>query len=77
MEKYLLYQNTKKGWHEDGFHKEYWVSLNGAEAWYANGELHRKDGPAVSRSDGSMEWWVRGKELTKKEFDKLVKLGSE
>lgn len=29
--------------------------------WKVRGSLHREDGPAKIRQDGSMEWWSRGK----------------
>lgn len=45
-----------------GFYRK----LIGVECWldHSNGNwtgnLHRADGPAVVRADGSREWWVRG-----------------
>ena len=30
--------------------------------WYLNGLLHRENGPAVERSDGSKDWFLNGKE---------------
>jgi hypothetical protein len=35
------------------------------------GLLHRLDGPAVEYSDGDLEWWVNGKNLTEGEFKRL------
>ena len=34
---------------------------NGAKRWFADGKLHRLDGPAVERDDGAKEWYVNGK----------------
>jgi hypothetical protein len=34
---------------------------NGDKYWYVNDQLHRYDGPAVERSDGSREWWLNNK----------------
>lgn len=44
--------------------------------WWVEGKLHRIEGPAVVYSDDMLlqkdteEYWVNGKKLTKKEFDK-------
>ena len=37
------------------------IDENGNKRWYANGKLHREDGPAVERANGDKEWWVEGK----------------
>ncbi len=29
--------------------------------WYLNGKLHREDGPAIERANGSKEWHLNGK----------------
>lgn len=34
--------------------------VSGTRCWYANGKLHRIDGPAVEYSDGSTEWYSNG-----------------
>ena len=36
----------------------------GRDPWFQNDQLHRTDGPAVIRSDGSKDYWNNGKELT-------------
>lgn len=36
----------------------------------ANGELHRLDGPAIERANGDRFWYVNGKYLSEKEFNK-------
>lgn len=28
--------------------------------WYKNNEIHREDGPAIERMNGTKEWWVNG-----------------
>lgn len=33
------------------------------------GELHRTDGPAVIKADGTNEWWIHGEQLSQDEFD--------
>ena len=33
----------------------------GRYEWYKNGELHREDGPAVKRADGTKEWYREGR----------------
>jgi hypothetical protein len=39
------------------------VSGNGTFAHYSEGVLHRSDGPAVRRADGSEEWWLEGRRV--------------
>ena len=41
--------------------KVYKFSKFGHEYWYKNNELHREDGPACTRSDGSKYWFLNGK----------------
>lgn len=36
----------------------------GTEIWYRNGKKHRKDGPAVIRACGVVEYWLYGKQVT-------------
>lgn len=31
-------------------------------------ELHREDGPAIEKTDGTKEWWVDGRNLTEEAF---------
>ena len=33
---------------------------SGCRFWRENGQLHRLNGPAITRSDGTREWWVNG-----------------
>ena len=37
------------------------IYKNGHKEWYLNNRLHRLDGPAVERPDGSKEWWINDK----------------
>jgi hypothetical protein len=37
------------------------ISESGIKSWYANGELHREDGPAVDYGDGAHAWYLNGK----------------
>ena len=51
------------------------VEFLSGERWrYQNGKLHRTDGPAIELSNGGMEWWIDGEELTQAEFNQRVKL---
>lgn len=34
------------------------------------GQLHKTDGPAIKYDSGTIEYWIDGKNLTKKEFNK-------
>lgn len=44
-------------------------SKNGARRWYRDGRLHREDGPAIERADGTREWWLFGRRYeTEAEF---------
>lgn len=40
--------------------KEEELEIPGLELHKENGVLHRLDGPAVIRKDGTKEWWVNG-----------------
>ena len=37
------------------------MTLDGTEQWWLNGQLHRTDGPALTKSDGEKQWWTNGK----------------
>ena len=42
----------------------------GTKCWgNAEGKLHREDGPAVERDDGSKSWYLNGKQFTEEEFN--------
>lgn len=38
---------------------------SGTQIWLENGAPHREDGPAVIFPDGTVRWYVRGKEITR------------
>jgi hypothetical protein len=40
------------------------VYCNGPESWYVHGQLHRLDGPAIMRPEGSQWWWIQGVDVT-------------
>jgi len=44
-------------------YKEYMVKVydNGDKLWYFNGNLHRKDGPAIENATGTKVWFLNGK----------------
>ena len=39
------------------------IDVNGTKSYYCHGRLHRDDGPAIERTDGSMEWRKEGKKI--------------
>ncbi len=39
---------------------EYTVDKYGTQRWWKNGKVHRTDGPAVTRPDGTQRWCVFG-----------------
>ena len=53
--------------------KTYTVDVydNGDKHWGLNGKLHREDGPAIERADGSKSWYLNDEELTEAEFNAL------
>lgn len=38
-----------------------YISTDGVQYWYANGFLHREDGPAVIYPDGHKKWYKNGR----------------
>ena len=54
---------------------EYTVKVDGdgTTFWYLYGELHREDGPAVERSDGTKKWYLNDEELTEEEYNNKMK----
>ena len=49
-----LSSSKKTGWH---------ILSDGSKEWYLNGNLHRKDGPAIEYADGTKEWYLNGEEV--------------
>jgi len=45
--------------------------------YYRNGKLHRDDGPAVIRPDGTQEWYKEGKLYIENRPTIIYKYGSE
>jgi hypothetical protein len=37
--------------------------MNGAQAWFVDGLLHRDDGPALVGIDGTLAWYLNGREV--------------
>lgn len=59
--------------HFDGADADGTVSAsNGDKYWLSNGLLHREDGPAVIRSNGDVEYWINGKQMSDGEYLKLT-----
>ena len=46
-------------YHDGRIHRREWS--DGTKEWWANGLLHREDGPAIEWADGSKEWHENGK----------------
>ena len=46
--------------------------LNGTQAWYQNGQLHRTDGPSIEYANGNKFWYIEGKEYSEQEFTATV-----
>jgi hypothetical protein len=44
--------------------------------YYSHGLLHREDGPAIENANGDKWWYLQGKQYTKEEYWRLVKLKS-
>lgn len=44
------------------------ISETGTEIWYKDGKKHRRDGPAVIRSCGVIEYWLYGRQVTSSLF---------
>lgn len=49
--------------------------MNMSMEWRENGEVHREDGPAVERMDGTKEWWLKGKKMSEEIFEKEMSCG--
>ena len=42
---------------------------NGNKIWRNSaGQLHRTDGPAIERANGTKEWYIKGERISKEEF---------
>lgn len=48
---------------------EYQVTTyeDGKECWYCDGDIHRESGPAITKADGTKEYWLRGRKFANKE----------
>jgi hypothetical protein len=72
------YDDGEKHWYLNGkWHRENGPAieyLGGAKEWYINDLLHREDGPAVENADGTKEWFLNDKQVSQKEFKRLLKL---
>lgn len=49
------------------------VFKSGTKLWFKKGELYRLNGPAIEYYDGIKDYYINGKRLSKKEFDKYNK----
>jgi hypothetical protein len=67
-----------KWWYLNGvFHREDGPSFecyNGDKIWHLNGKIHREDGPAMEYSNGNKEWFLNDKQVSQKEFKRLLRL---
>ena len=55
--------------------KTYTVDVydDGDKHWCLNGKLHREDGPAIERADGSKSWYLNDEELSEAKFNARTK----
>lgn len=44
---------------------------DGHKEWRVGGDLHRIDGPALERADGTKEWYLYGKRVTEQDVMNL------
>ena len=49
-----------KDWRINGKVIVCYIENDDSTKWYQNDMLHKCDGPAVIRKDGSKEWWLVG-----------------
>ena len=49
---------------------------DGTKYWFQNDRLHRTDGPAIEKPDGTKDYWINGKQLSKFEICTLFKVRS-
>lgn len=67
-------------WFEMDDKKYCWYILQGYEIvvdekwveWYLNSLLHKTDGPAVIRGDGTQYWFLNGTRLTEEEWERKI-----
>ena len=60
--------NNLKGWNLPG--GDYLQVLDGShKAWLKNGKYHREDGPAIIYDDGTVEYWLNGKQVKSKDYN--------
>jgi hypothetical protein len=70
-------------WHnkKGQFHREdgpAFLSKNGIQTWWINGDRHRIDGPAFIGIDGTQEWWVSyNRYYDNKSFQQATNLSDE
>ena len=73
----MVYPNGNKSWYQNGrLHRTDGPAVefsSGTKVWYQNGQLHRTDGAAVEYADGRKEWYINDVELTKDEYNRVVK----
>ena len=46
-------------------------SRGGTSIWYLDGLKHREEGPAVTRLDGTTEWWRFGKRIMPSQISRV------
>lgn len=59
------------------FHRDFgpaYISKT-SQIWYRNGEKHRDNGPAIERTDGSLQWFKNGK-LHREDGPAIIKTNS-
>ena len=65
-------QRGIKCWYKQGqYHRDTGPAItdvDGYKAWYNYGNRHRVNGPAIRRHNGSVEYWINGKQLSEYEI---------
>jgi hypothetical protein len=51
--------------------------FDGIREWKTNGLLHRENGPAVEKPDGSKEYWLKGKQYPEEQYWAIIATNDE
>lgn len=72
----ILYEDGELIWIKYGkFHRDDAPAIvwDNDEEWYKNGLRHRIDGPALIWDTGKEEYWINGKQYTKKKYESKIR----
>lgn len=63
----IIFADGAKYWYQHGkLHREKGpaqVFIDGTKYWYQHGQLHNTDGPAIQNANGSIEYWINGRQF--------------